>query len=152
MKQRLEKGYILPGQMKELFGIREILGTLERYPCLALNALDMKTNGLKNIGQYTIHGKNVNPYNNSFDLLVKDLKQYRKNGYKTILLSGSRTRAKRLAEDLGNENLSAFYTEDYDHIVQPGEIMVCYGKIHKGFEYPILQFVVITETESRIVL
>ena len=147
MKQRLEKGYILPGQMKELFGIKEILGTLERYPCLALNALDMKTNGLKNIGQYTIHGKNVNPYNNSFDLLVKDLKQYRKNGYKTILLSGSRTRAKRLAEDLSNEALSAFYTEDYDHIVQPGEIMVCYGKIHKGFEYPILQFVVITETD-----
>ena len=25
--------------------------------------------------------------------------------------------------------------------------MVCYGKIHKGFEYPILQFVVITETD-----
>ncbi len=147
MKQRLEKGYILPGQMKELFLCKEIMGALERYACMSVNALDVKNNGLKNIGQYTIHGKNVNPYNNSFDLLVKDLKQYRKNGYKIILLSGSRTRAKRLAEDLMNEELTAFYTEDYDHELLSGQIMVCYGKIHKGFEYPILQFVVITETD-----
>lgn len=147
MKQRLEKGYILPGQMKELFLCKEIMGALERYACMSVNALDVKTNGLKSIGQYTIHGKNVNPYNNSFDLLVKDLKQYRRNGYKIILLSGSRTRAKRLAEDLMNEELTAFYTEDYDHTLLAGQIMVCYGKIHKGFEYPILQFVVITETD-----
>ena len=27
----------------------------------------------------------------------------------------------------------------------PGEIMVTYGKLHKGFEYPLIKFVVITE-------
>ena len=147
MKQRLEKGYILPGQMKELFGAKEILGTLEHYACAAFNALDAKTNGLKNLGQYAIHSKNVNPYNNSFELLVKDLKRYCKNSYPVILLSGSRTRAKRLAEDLMNEELPAFYTDDYNRVPEPGEIMVCFGKLHKGFEYPILPFVVITETD-----
>ena len=25
--------------------------------------------------------------------------------------------------------------------------MVCYGKVHRGYEYPILQFAVITETD-----
>ena len=30
----------------------------------------------------------------SFELLVKDLRQYKKNGYQVILLSGSHTRAK----------------------------------------------------------
>ena len=29
--------------------------------------------------------------------------------------------------------------------VAPGEILVTYGKLHKGFEYPLIKFVVITE-------
>ena len=89
MKQRLEKGYILPGQMKELFGLKEVMGRLERYSCIAVAALDVKTNGLKSNGQYGIHVKSVNAYNNSFELLIKDLQHYKKNSYRIILLSGS---------------------------------------------------------------
>lgn len=147
MKQRLEKGYILPGQMKELFGFKEVMGKIERYSCIAVSALDVKTNGLKSNGQYGIHVKSVNAYNNSFELLIKDLQHYKKNGYRIILLSGSRTRAERLASDIMNEGLNCFYTDDYDHELLPGQIMVCYGKVHKGYEYPILQFAVITETD-----
>ncbi len=147
MKQRLEKGYILPGQMKELFSYKEIMGKLERYSCIAVSALDVKTNGMGSNGQFAIHVKSVSAYNNSFELLIKDLKRYRKNGYRIILLSGSRTRAKRLADDILNEGLNCFYTEDYDHTLLPGQVMVCYGKVHRGYEYPILQFAVITETD-----
>ncbi len=147
MKHRLEKGYILPGQMKELFLEKEIIGKCQQFSCISLGALDAKPNGLKQQGVFGIHVKSVNAYNNSFELLVKDLKNYRKNHYKVVLLSGSRTRAKRLAEDLLNEGLSSFYTEDYDHELVEGQIMVCYGKVHRGYEYPILQFAVITETD-----
>ncbi len=147
MKARLEKGYIVPGQMKELFTAKEIIGKLGHYHCMALNALDVKTGGLKNLGQFGVHAKNVNPYNNSFELLVKDLKQYRKKEYRMILLSGSKTRAKRLAEDLQKEEVAAIYSEDYDRTLVPGEVMVCYGKLKKGFEYPIINYVVITETD-----
>ena len=89
----------------------------------------------------------MSAYNSSFELLVKDLKRYCKNGYRIILLSGSRSRAKRLAEDLFDEGLSSFYTEDYDHDLVPGQIMVCYGKVKRGYEYPILPFAVITDTD-----
>lgn len=147
MKQRLEKGYILPGQMRELFGYKEIMGRLERYSCVSVAALDNKTCGLKSKGAYDVGAKSVSSYNNSFELLVKDLKQYKKNGYRIILLSGSRTRAKRLSEDLLEEGLNSFFTEDYGHELLPGQVMVCYGKVHKGYEYPLLSFAVITETD-----
>ena len=147
MKHRLEKGYVLPGQIKELFMEREIVGKCQRFSCISLAALDAKANGLKQQGVFGIHVKSVNAYNNSFELLVKDLKNYRKNHYKIVLLSGSRTRAKRLAEDLLDEGLASFYTEDYDHDLVEGQIMVCYGKVHKGYDYPILQFAVITESD-----
>lgn len=147
MKQRLVKGYILPGQLKELFSEKEVIARLSKYSCVAFAALDIKANGLDQRGQYAIHCQSVSAYNNSFELLIKDLKRYKKNGYKIILLSGSRTRAKRLSEDLMNEGISCFYTENYDHDLQEGQIMVCYGKIRRGFEYSILRFAVITESD-----
>lgn len=147
MKHRLEKGYILPGQMKELFLEKEIVAKCNAFTCISFAALDAKSNGFQQQGSFAIHVKSVNSYNNSFELLVKDLKKYKKNNYKIILLSGSRTRARRLAEDLLNEGLNSFYTEDYDHALLEGQIMVCYGKVHRGYEYPILQFAVITETD-----
>lgn len=147
MKHRLEKGYILPGQMKELFMEKEILGKCQQYSCIALAALDAKANGLKQQGVFGVHVKSVNAYNSSFELLVKDLKNYKKNHYKVVLLSGSRSRAKRLAQDLLDEGLNSFYTEDYDHALLSGQIMVCYGKVKRGYEYPILQFAVITESD-----
>jgi transcription-repair coupling factor (superfamily II helicase) len=147
MKQRLAMGYILPGQMRELLGFKSVMGKLEHYSCVAVSALDVKTGGLKSNGQFGIHVKSVSAYNNSFELLIKDLNHYKKNGYRIILLSGSQTRAKRLAEDILQEGLNCFYTDDYDHELLPGQIMVCYGKVRKGYEYPILQFAVITETD-----
>ncbi len=147
MKQRLEKGYILPGQMRELFTCKEVLAKLTRRRCISLVALDLKNPHLEIEAKMNIQTKTVNPYNNSFELLVKDLTRYKKNGYCVILLSGSRTRAKRLAEDLMGEGLNAFYTEDFDHVVKPGEIMTGYGKVKKGYEYPMLKFVVISESD-----
>ena len=48
------------------------------------------------------------------------------------MLSGSRTRAERLAKDLQEEGLAAFYGQDYDREILPGEIMVVYGHAKKG--------------------
>ncbi len=147
MQQRLEKGYILPGQMDALYPSKEIGARLAGMHGIALAALDMRVNELEIRSRFHVQVKSVNPYNNSFELLIKDLKRYKKNGYRVILLSGSRTRAKHLAGDIGEEGLSCFYTEDYSHIVKSGEVMVCYGKVKRGFEYPMLKFVVISESD-----
>ena len=147
MKQRLEKGYILPGQMRELIPYKEILAKLSVGSCVALTALDLKTSQIDIKKHIPIETKTVNPYNNSFELLVKDLNRYKKNGYRVILLSSSRTRAKRLAEDLMEEGLNSFYTEDFDKEVKAGEIMTGYGKLKKGCEYPMIKFVVISESD-----
>ena len=94
-----------------------------------------------------MQARSLPSYNNSFESLVKDLKNYKKKGYRILLLSGSRTRAKRLAEDLRDQELNAFYTEDPMRELQPGEVMTAYGRVRKGFEYPLLQFMVIAESD-----
>ena len=147
MQQRLEKGYILPGQVDALYLAKEILARLERLHTVALATLELKVPELAIAKVYPVQTRTVNPYNNSFELLVKDLKQYKEKNYKVILLSGSRTRANRLTQDLVAEGINAFYTQDYDHTVKPGEVMTLYGKVKRGYEYPMQKFVVISESD-----
>ncbi len=147
MSHRLEKGYLLPGQLTLLYGRGEVAAKLADYPVVTIAALDMKNPFIKPDRKYDFSAKSVSPYHNSFEVLVKDLRYYKKSGYRVLLLSGSRTRAKRLAEDLGAYGLTAFYTESPEREIQPGEIMTFYGRVLKGFEYPFLKFVVISESD-----
>ena len=57
------------------------------------------------------------------------------------------SRAKRLAEDLRDYNLSSYYSDDMDREVKPGEIMTAYGYVAEGYEYPMLKYTVISETD-----
>ena len=107
----------------------------------------MKAKGFEVRGSYDLQTKSVNPYNRSFELLTQDLKRLKRNGYRVVLLSGSRTRARRLAEDLRDYDLSSYYSDDMEREVQPGEIMTAYGHITEGYEYPLLKFTVIAESD-----
>ena len=78
---------------------------------------------------------------------MKDLQKWKKEGYRIALLSASRTRAKRLASDLQEYELNSFYSDDRDREIQPGEIMVTDGNLHHGYEYPLIRFAVLTESD-----
>ena len=147
MTQRLEKGYLLPGQMNILYSMSSAVARLMEHHVLGLCTLESAKGIFKTAGQYSLFVKSVNPYNNSFELLVKDLTRWKKEGYRIILLSGSRTRAGRLAADLQDNGLASFYSEDMNRLVQPGEVMTAYGNVHRGFEYPLIKFVVISESD-----
>ena len=143
---REEKGEAnLPEQW--LCGFQEVQKKLNRRNCVAVSALSPRRSGWKINEEFDLTVKSVDSYNSSFELLVKDLLQYKSQGYRIALLSGSRTRAERLAKDLQEHQLSAFYSQDYDRQIQPGEIMVVYGHAKKGFEYPLIKFAVMTESD-----
>lgn len=146
-KRRAQSGYEVADSEAVLFTTQEIMRKMNEYSSVGFQALDMHCPGLNIRASYNLQTKNVDPYNRSFELLTQDLKKMKRNQSRVILLSGSRTRARRLAEDLRDYNLSSFYSEDMDREVEPGEIMTAYGYIAEGYEYPLLNFVVISETD-----
>ena len=147
MVHRLEKGYLLPGQTELLYPAAQVLARLQRPYSLFLTGLDQKLPGMKVNGSFSFEVKNVSSYQNSFELLIKDLTRWKKEGWRVVLLSASRTRASRLAGDLREYDLRAYCPdgEEAEQRVKPGEIMVIYGNLHRGFAYPLLKFVYITE-------
>ena len=147
MAQRAEKGYILPGQMNLLYGGEQAAAKLQQCSVVTLSSLDNRGGYFKPGSKFDLAARSVAPYNNSFEALLKDLKLFKKKGYRVLLLSGSRTRAKRLAEDLRDQELAAVYVEDPWREVLPGEVVTYYGHVNRGFEYPLLKFVVLSETD-----
>ncbi|GLB28650.1 transcription-repair-coupling factor [Lacrimispora amygdalina] len=147
MIHRLENGYLLPGQTNLLYPAKEMLARIQMKKGVYLTGLEQKLSGFVVKNRYSFQVKNVNSYQNSFELLIKDLTRWKREGYRVILLSASRTRASRLAGDLREYDLRAYCPDDKDgeREVKPGEILVTHGSIHRGFEYPMIKFLVITE-------
>ena len=133
--------------MDILRGTEEVGAKIAARRVVTLSTMDGRNPLFKADKKFAVQARSLSSYNNSFESLVRDLTAYKRKGYRILLLSGSRTRARRLAEDLREQEISAFYTEDPMREVQPGEVMTCYGRVLKGFEYPLLQFIVIAESD-----
>ena len=147
MVSRAEKGYVLPGQMAFLSGSEETIETMLGYRCVGLAGLANGCGYMKPALTVSLTAKTMSPFNKSFDTLERELASYRKKGYRIALISPSRTRARRLARDLTADGITAFYSENPDRKLIPGEIMTCYGRIRQGFEYPDIKFAVIAESD-----
>lgn len=146
-KNRLEAGMEVTDVRIPLYYTKDVIKKMNEYYCIGFSALETRVKEFKTNHLYSIHAKSVNPYNNSFEMLTRDLKRLKRNGYRVVLLSGSRTRARRLAEDLRDYNLSSYYSEDKERVVMPGEILTTFGHVAEGYEYPMLKFTVISETD-----
>ena len=147
MKNRLAAGYVLPSQTNKVKAMNEIISDLRNNKKLILTTLDYKPEGFEIDYSMYITARSISSYNNSFEYLAKDLEKYKKNGYTTILVCSSRTRALRIVDDLGKLGIASFYSEDFNKDYGSGLIIVTYGSLHKGFEYPVLSFVVIAEND-----
>lgn len=147
MLNRLEKGYTLPGQTGILYPAKEVMAKLQKGYFACISTLDGRVSGMDMDQKFYITTKSIQSFHNSFEELCKELKRYKKNGFKVLLVTPSRTRAKRLAEELRDMELSCFYSEKGEDQPENGQIMSVYGRILKGFEYPLLKFAVIAESD-----
>lgn len=147
MKGRLEKGYLLPGQADFLNSLESTAALLQRQKICALSTLIEAKSVFSFDNDFTVSSRSISSYNGSFNMLVSDLKKLKKAGNKVLIISPSRTRAKRLSDDLMNEDVIASFTEDQEKVLQKGEIYTFYGHLKSGFEYPDAGFTVISEAD-----
>lgn len=147
MENRLEKGLLLPGQMEVLYSAETVNAMLQQKKTVYLSMLDGLPAGVEVKESLHLQCQTIASYNKHFELLVEDMKRWREQGYRILMLCASRTRAKRLAGDFEQYDVPAFYRETLDRELQPGELMVSYGRLSKGFSYTQLRFVVVTESD-----
>lgn len=118
-----------------------------KKPVILLSAMIQQYALFRPVFTSDIVSRSIYSYNNSFEQLIKDLEHWRKENYQIMLMSASATRARRLAADIRDQGLLAYFAEDFEREIHPGEIMVTCGRLNSGFEYPTLHFVVLSEKD-----
>ena len=123
---------------------------LQSSATLCLAGLDSRIPEFTIRAEFSIAAKAVASFPGNFELLIEDLRRYRRERWSVILMTPSRTRARRLAEAFQNYELSAFCpdeTEEQLPVAEPGSIMLLSGKLHRGFEYPLIRFALLAESD-----
>lgn len=146
---RIESGQYKKEDIPDIFSAEEIFVYLNKTPGIVLTGLDHRIKKLEVKRVYSIFSRMSGVYHQSFEALVEDLTKYKSERVKVALVCASRTRAKRLAESFQNEYaLNAFFEEDKRNVdIKPGQIAVFVGNIHGGFEYPVLKFALLAESD-----
>ncbi len=147
ISSRLEKGYALPGQADLLCRYQLIIEEMESAGLVGLSVFDSSQESFMPVYKTDIGGRNVQAYNGNAELLKKDLISFKKRGYKTVIFSQSRTRAERMRQELADDGIICSYSESQDTPLEAGSITIMYGYVERGFEYPMLRFVVIAEND-----
>lgn len=149
MECRIEEGYILPGQADVMIGTEECMaGLAGRNLFLLTELMDIVTNGsLAPKSSCFVDARSIVSYNNSFPQLIEDLKKWKKDKYRVILLSSSVTRARRLAEDIRDCDIPAYFSNDMSKDPEPGSVMVGCGLLNSGFEYLEIRLAVLSEKD-----
>ena len=143
---RAEHGYALPGQLNLLEKYDKIKKQFKEFALVKLAGFDDKSDD-KNDYVVNFNTCSVPSYNGAIKELIKDLEKYHKEGYRVMVFSSSRTRARRIADDITLEGLAAFYSDNRERTLKPGEIMTFAGSLKKGFVYRNLKFAMLSDSD-----
>lgn len=145
---RIEEGQLSADEAERMMSPDALFTKLAKRKCAVLSGLsEDKSLPFKYTDSLDVTARSVISYNNQFNMLLKDLKGWKKSKYRVVLLCASRTRGRRLADDLTQDGLNAYFTENIPNEINPSEVVVLYGNARRGFEYPMEKFVLITESD-----
>ncbi len=145
MMSRLEGGYILPCQTDVLFDYREIAGRIACRDTVLFSVFGKKDCLFEAKKQVELETKMVPTYHHNFEMLLKDIKHWKQEGYRILLFSPSSTRGERLAKSLQEQDVICFFSADKERILAESEMMITNGRLKVGFSVPSIKLVVLTE-------
>ncbi len=145
MISRLEGGYMLPSQTDILFDFKEMIGRIAGKETILFSILSKSDSLFEVQTKLEFDTKMVPTYHHNFEMLLKDIRKWRMEGYRILLFSPSVTRGERLAKDLQDQGVNCFFSADRDRILQESEMMITNGRLKVGFSVPEIKLVVLTE-------
>ena len=147
MQARIESGYILPGQAGVLRTAEETVARLCAEKLIMFSEFYSKEKEWNEKTSLHIEAKKTEDYLGDVERLKKDIIKWRGSDYRIIIVSPSRTRAKRLADSFMDEGIPAFFSESRTRELLPREVMITIGNLPSGWFIPDSKQVLISEGE-----
>lgn len=142
----LQRGDILPSQNKLLLDKDKLMINLDKNNTITLSTFADKRDILTPYSSTEFNQITLNNYQGQLDLLIEDIKNKKRNGFKILILSGTRARGERLVSTLRDRGVESVYKDSVDNI-HDGEVVITFGNLLRGFEYSDLKICVISDKE-----
>ncbi len=145
-----EKGIL--GAYKDKFYISyaEAASEMTKKRFMSLDALPRSSSDFKYRHLEGFVTKTTVSFHGKLEYLYEDLKSWQSKGYTAVILCSTRGRGENLAGTLNDKGIKArFINQDASERAEfaPGETVIIRGELNKGFEYPEMKFVMVSERE-----
>ncbi|MCI5547222.1 MAG: transcription-repair coupling factor [Clostridiales bacterium] len=145
-KVALERENALPGQAELLIGYDELLRRLTGGTAVATMPLAVSQPDLRFSGLFRFEGLSGGGYQSNMHELARDVKTWKKEGWRVGFLMGGAARGQRLSRTLEELGSPVPYAEDVSRLT-PGIPLSTPYSLSRGFRYPAIKFAVITESD-----
>lgn len=146
-KALMEKGQLLPRCEQIYFDSEDIDRKLKDCKTIYMNVISPESNILEYSRNYNIPSRPVSSFQGHMELLQESLKKWKDRSGRVVILSGTMGRGERLVETLRAEGVESAFLANSEARVQPGQVIITRGSLNRGFEYPSIGFIVISDKE-----
>lgn len=141
-----QRGDIFPKQGELLISKEEVIESFKDKKVVFLDGLVKKNSWFNPYTTVNISERTLNNYQGQLDLLIDEISDKKNQGYKIVILSGTRARGERLVGTLRDRGIESSYKDSVDNI-QYGEVVITFGNQLHGFQYPEYKVCVISDKE-----
>ena len=146
-KGLLEKGQLMPQSKSMFFDYDDLHSRLAGKKVFYLNTIHVDNTAAADTRVYNIPCRLMGSFQGNVDLLGDSLAGWKQEKDRVLILSGTKGRGERLRETLNARGLETVYMDSVHMPVQPGQVIITHGSLHKGFEYPSIGFAVVSDKE-----
>ena len=141
-----EKGLLIKGctNLWERYG--DVAEKLQGMPLISLNSLTHSSINYTYNSIFNFTTKTTVSLHGKVEYLYDDLAAKQKSGATVVVLASNRSRGENLAGTLNEKGIKCRYIHENAQF-EKGEIVIIRGNAAKGFEYPDLNFVMISDQE-----
>ncbi len=142
----LEKGIFPKFKGKLMQSYSDIIRRAEKHSLVALSTLSYSTPEFRPGELLSLTAKTLQSYGGQLEFLYDDIEFWRKHGYRMIMVTSTNAKAEAFSREFTDRGYS-HHIGNADKAPENGEILITVGSISKGFEYPSIKTVVISDGE-----
>ena len=146
VSELMEKGVIAPGNKEFSADYHAMIKRLSQGRLVGMSTLSASCPDYHPKLNLSLSVKSLNSFHGKLEFLVDDLKDWQSRHATVVILAGGSSRAEHLATTLHNMGVECVYVPELDEPPK-GKICVAQGSLSKGFAYPMLNFVVVSDRE-----
>ncbi len=147
MKSKIMRGMLLPNMTSSFTTYDEFINNISKFTTISFSTVYSNFNDLNYSEKLDFNSVTTPIYKNRLDLLIKDIKEFNKSKNTIVVLTGNKTYADKLKDELIDENINLIFKENINDSLEKNKVYAMRGSLNGGFIYKDLNLVVISDKE-----